>query len=128
MKKYYRQAIAFLLVWFCSGVTMYFYQVENKILGITFTLLSFLYWFIIDKDDQENKYMTQLPKTSCSISMPEIAAIYNPKVIARIKLCGGAVTINVNETMAWKKRTDEQIKNLHDLFCIDVEILDELRE
>ena len=124
MKKYYRQVIAFLLVWFCSGVTMYSYQVENKILGITFTLLSFLYWFIIDKDDQENKYMTQLPKTSCSISMTEIATIYNPKVIARIKLCGGAVTININETMVWNKPTDEQIKNLHDLFCIDVEILD----
>ena len=68
--------------------------------------------------------MTQLLKTSCSISMPEIAAIYNPKVIARIKLCGGAVTINVDETMAWEKPTDDQIKNLHDLFCIDVEILD----
>ena len=51
MKEYYRQAIAFLLVWFCSGVTMYSYQAENKILGIIFTLLSFLYWFIIDKDD-----------------------------------------------------------------------------
>ena len=49
MKKYYRQAIAFLLVWFCSGVIMYSYQVGNKILGITFTFLSFLYWFIIDK-------------------------------------------------------------------------------
>ena len=68
--------------------------------------------------------MTQLPKTSCSIPMQEVAAIYNPKVIARIKLCGGAVTININETMAWNKPTDEQIKNLHDLFCIDVEILD----
>ena len=51
MKKYYRQVIAFFWVWFCSGVTMYSYQVENKILGITFTFLSFLYWFIIDKDD-----------------------------------------------------------------------------
>ena len=68
--------------------------------------------------------MTQLSKTSCSIPMQEVAAIYNPKVIARIKLCGGAVTININETMAWNKLTDEQIKNLHDLFCIDVEILD----
>ena len=68
--------------------------------------------------------MTQLSKTSCSIPMQEVAAIYNPKVIARIKLCGGAVTININETMAWNKPTDEQIKNLHDLFCIDVEILD----
>ena len=68
--------------------------------------------------------MTQLSKTSCSIPMQEVAAIYNPKVIARIKLCGGAVTININETIAWNKPTDEQIKNLHDLFCIDVEILD----
>ena len=68
--------------------------------------------------------MTQLPKTSCSIPMSEVAAIYNPKVIARIKICSYAVTINVNETMAWKKPTDGQIKNLHDLFCIDVEILD----
>lgn len=68
--------------------------------------------------------MTQLPKTNCSIPMQKVAAIYNPKVIARIKLCGGAVTINIDETMAWEKPTDEQIKNLHDLFCIDVEILD----
>lgn len=68
--------------------------------------------------------MTQLPKISYSIPMSEVAAIYNPKVIARIKLCGGAVTINVDDTIAWKKPTDEQIKNLHELFCIDVEILD----
>lgn len=68
--------------------------------------------------------MTQLPKTNCSIPMPKVAAIYSPKVIARIKFCGGAVTLNVDETMAWKKPTDEQIKNLHDMLCIDVEILD----
>lgn len=68
--------------------------------------------------------MTQLPKTNCYIPMPEVAAIYNPKIIAKIKLCGGAITINVDEIMAWKKPTDEQIKNLHDLFYIDVEILD----
>ena len=68
--------------------------------------------------------MIELQLPEYTIPMPEVAAIYNPKVIARIKLCGGAVTINVNETMAWKKPTDEQIKNLHDLFCIDVEILD----
>ena len=68
--------------------------------------------------------MSQLPKTSCNISMPEIAVIRNPKIIARIKLCGGAFTINVDETMQWKEPTNEQIKNLHDLFGIDVEILE----
>lgn len=43
--------------------------------------------------------MTQLPKTSCSIPMPEVAAIYNPKVIARIKLYSGAITINKTNNM-----------------------------
>ena len=47
--------------------------------------------------------MTQLLKTSCNILMPENATYRNPKVIARIKLCGGAVTINIDEAMAWKK-------------------------
>ena len=51
MKKYCRQAIAFILVWTCIVVIMHFYQVEDKIVGITFTLLSFLYWLIIDIDD-----------------------------------------------------------------------------
>lgn len=50
MKKRYRQGMAFLLVWICSGVTMHSYHIGNKILGIIFTLLSFLYWVIIDKD------------------------------------------------------------------------------
>lgn len=46
------------------------------------------------------------------------------KSLQESNLCGGAVTINIDEIMAWEKPTDEQIKNLHDLFCIDVEILD----
>ena len=67
--------------------------------------------------------MTQLPKTNYSIPLSKVAGYRNPKVIAKIKLCG-AVTFNIYETMEWKKPTDEQVKNLHDLFCIDVEILD----
>ena len=68
--------------------------------------------------------MIELQLPEYTIPKSEDITIYNPKVIARIKLCGGAVTINIDETMAWEKPTDEQIKNLHDLFCIDVEILD----
>lgn len=30
-----------------------------------------------------------------------------------------------NIPMQWKKPTDEQIKNLHDMLCIDVEVLGE---
>ena len=50
MKKYIKQALAFLLVWFCSGITMYAYQTENKILGLSFTFLSFLYYLLL-KDE-----------------------------------------------------------------------------
>lgn len=66
----------------------------------------------------------KMPKIKPNIPTPEVVGFRNPKIIAKIKLCGGAVTINVDEIMAWKKPTDEQIKNLHNLFCIDVEILD----
>lgn len=68
--------------------------------------------------------MIELQLPEYTIQKSEDITIYNPKVIARIKLCGGAVTIDINEAMAWEKPTDDQIKNLHDLFCIDVEILD----
>lgn len=63
-------------------------------------------------------------KTSCDIPMPEIVA-NSPKTIARIKLCGGAVIFDITEYVPWKKPTEEQIKNLHDMLCIDIEILED---
>lgn len=50
-----RQSFAFLLVWICSGVTMHAYQVDNKILGLGFTLLSFMYFFILEERDNKSK-------------------------------------------------------------------------
>lgn len=73
----------------------------------------------------EYSQKSKLPKTSCDIPMPNVVVIKVPSLIAKIKLCGGAFTINVDETMQWKKPTNEQIKNLHDLLCIDVEVLGE---
>lgn len=69
--------------------------------------------------------MCKLPKTSCDIPMPEVVAVCSPKTIARIKLCGGAMTLTVTDYMSWEKPTEEQIKNLHDMLCIDVEIFDD---
>ena len=43
-----------------------------------------------------------------------------PKRVATIKLCGGALTFDINDTMQWQRPTDEQIKNLKNLFCIEV--------
>jgi hypothetical protein len=68
--------------------------------------------------------MCKLPKTSCDIPMPEIVAS-SPKTIARIKLCGGAIIFDITEYVPWKKPTEEQIKNLHDMLCIDIEILED---
>ena len=69
--------------------------------------------------------MCKLPKTSCDIPMPEVVTVSKPKTIARIKLCGGAMTFDITEHTSWKKPTEEQIKNLHDMLCIDVEILED---
>lgn len=66
--------------------------------------------------------MCKLPKTSCDILMPKAVEYCPPKTIARIKLCG-AIVFNVTDIMPWKKPTEEQIKNLHDMLCIDIEIL-----
>ena len=47
-------------------------------------------------------------------------AIRVPKKIATIKLCGGALTFDIDDTMQWQRPTDEQIYNLKNLFCIEV--------
>jgi actin-related protein len=43
-----------------------------------------------------------------------------PKRVATIKICGGAMTFYIDDTMQWKRPTNEQIKNLKELFCIEV--------
>lgn len=73
----------------------------------------------------ERSHESQLPKTSCNIPMPTIVECDKPKTIARIKLCGGAMAFDITEYMSWKKPTEEQIKNLHDMLCVDVEILED---
>ena len=47
-------------------------------------------------------------------------AIRIPKRVATIKLCGGALTFDIDDTMQWQRPTDEQIYNLKNLFCIEV--------
>ncbi len=46
--------------------------------------------------------------------------IFIPKKVAEIKLCGGALTFNIDETMGFVLPTEEQRKNLKELFCIEV--------
>jgi hypothetical protein len=43
-----------------------------------------------------------------------------PKRVATIKICGGAMTFYIDDTMQWQRPTDEQIKNLKELLAIEV--------
>lgn len=64
-----RKYIAFLLVWFCSGLTMSAYQTGNKALGIGFSLLSLLYWAILGKTDRKKKTPTGFTNPSSVIDL-----------------------------------------------------------
>lgn len=43
-----------------------------------------------------------------------------PKTVATIKLCGGALTFRIDDTMNWTRPTEEQINNLKEMLCIEV--------
>ena len=49
--------------------------------------------------------------------------IHNPKTVAEITLCG-SIHFTIDDSMSFIKPTPEQIKNLHDILCIDVELFD----
>ena len=78
-----------------------------------------------EENESVDKYIQSISKPIDVNLFRNCNVINTPKTIAKIKLCGGVFTINVDETMQWKKPTDEQIKNLHDMLCIDVEMLGE---
>jgi hypothetical protein len=48
-----------------------------------------------------------------------------PKTVARVKLCGGALTFNFNDTMQFEMPTEDQCENLRKIFGIEVELVNE---
>lgn len=50
--------------------------------------------------------------------------IREPKLIATISICG-ALHFTITDVMSWDPPTPEQIKNLKDMFNIDVEVYDD---
>lgn len=59
----------------------------------------------------------------CEPSM--LRTIKVPKIIAIIKLCGGALTFNVYDTMQFEIPTEEQRENLKKTFGIEVKLIEE---
>ena len=51
--------------------------------------------------------------------------IREPKTIARVKLCGGALTFNFDDTTQFEMPTEEQRENLKKTFGIEVEWVNE---
>lgn len=59
------------------------------------------------------------------ISCDNTVKIRVPKVIARIKICGGGLTFNIDDTMQFEMPTEEQRENLKKTFGIEIELVDE---
>ena len=59
-----------------------------------------------------------------SFAEPELG-IRVPKRVATIKLCGGAMTFHIDDTVSFTMPTEEQRKNLKELLCIEVIPVDE---
>ena len=61
------------------------------------------------------------------ISCDDTIKIKVPKTIARVKLCGGALTFNFydTDTVPFEMPTKEQCENLKKTFGIEVELVDE---
>ena len=59
------------------------------------------------------------------ISCDDTIQIRTPKVIARVKMCGGALTFEFDDTMQFEMPTKEQCENLKKTFGIEVELIEE---
>ena len=59
------------------------------------------------------------------ISCYDTMKIREPKTIARVKLCGGALTFTFDDTMHFEMPTEEQRENLKNTFGIEVEWVNE---
>lgn len=60
-----------------------------------------------------------------SIFADNVRPIRVPKTIARVKLCGGALTFNIDDAMNFEMPTEEQRENLKKTFGIEVELVEE---
>jgi hypothetical protein len=51
------------------------------------------------------------------------STFHMPKTVAHVTLCG-AIHFHINDSMGFIRPTPEQIKNLKERFCIDVELIE----
>jgi hypothetical protein len=91
----------------------------------TYNIPTITYRELRDKTrDYVKKSMTIKPSDDIAkwLSVPSPSQLF-PKKVARISVCG-VLNFDINNSVDFVKPTPEQIKNLHDTFCIDVELFD----
>lgn len=71
--------------------------------------------------DDESKYETLFMPAD---GTGESYSLRIPKQVAEITLCG-ALHFAIMDYESFVRPTEEQIKNLHDILCIDVKLFDE---
>lgn len=72
---------------------------------------------------QENIQESNVIKLNTYRLDKESYALKVPKVIAKIKVCGGALTINVSDEMPFELPTKKQRENLKKIFGIEIELI-----
>ena len=67
---------------------------------------------------------SKLPLTRGVINQKDLT-IRQPKIIAKIRICGGGLTFTITDNMQFEMPTEEQCENLKKTFGIEVEKIEE---
>ena len=62
----------------------------------------------------------KLSDVKVDLDNPYEFALRVPKRVATIKVCGGGITLHIDDTMEFTMPTEEQRKNLKEMLCIEV--------
>lgn len=70
---------------------------------------------------QTEEHFKQLEKNGVININNNTFTIKNPKIVAKVKLCGGGITFIITDDMQFEMPTEEQRENLKKTFGIEIE-------
>ena len=74
--------------------------------------------------DDMREYIDGMRESGYKLKETDMLPIKPPKQVARITICG-CFHLDIFDNIEFIRPTEEQIKNLHDMLCIDVTLFDE---
>ena len=75
-------------------------------------------------DDMREVIDDNMRESGYKLKETDMLPIKPPKQVARITICG-SFHLDIFDNIEFIRPTEEQIKNLHDMLCIDVTLFDE---